>query len=159
MKRFHIHVGVEKLDESIRFYSALFGAEPVKTKSDYAKWMIDDPRLNFAISTRANTKGVDHLGIQVEENGELDELRGRLKAADMATFDEGETVCCYAQSDKTWVQDPTGIAWETYRTMEDVQLFSGKPETHEGACCTPEIIAKPEPACCGSFDTAAGCCG
>ena len=157
MKRFHIHVGVEKLDESIRFYSALFGAEPVKTKPDYAKWMIDDPRVNFAISTRAS-KGVDHLGIQVEETGELDELRGRLKAADMAVFDEGETVCCYAQSDKSWIQDPTGIPWETYRTMEDAQLFSGKVETHEAACCTPETMGQREPACCVPSEKTTGCC-
>ncbi|HEU4638549.1 MAG TPA: VOC family protein, partial [Candidatus Binatia bacterium] len=96
MKRIHIHVGVEKLDESIRFYSAILGAQPVKTKADYAKWMIEDPRVNFAISTRASKNGVDHLGIQVEENEELEELRGRIRSADRAVFDEGETVCCYA---------------------------------------------------------------
>ena len=129
MKRFHIHVGVEKLDESIRFYSALFGAEPIKTKTDYAKWLLDDPRVNFAISTRASKKGVDHLGIQVEENGELDELRSRLESAALPVFDEGETVCCYAKSDKTWVQDPAGIAWETYRTMEDAQIYGENPAT------------------------------
>jgi catechol 2,3-dioxygenase-like lactoylglutathione lyase family enzyme len=127
MKRFHIHVGVEKLDESIRFYSALFGAEPVKRKPDYAKWLLEDPRVNFAISTRAKKNGMDHLGIQVEEEGELTELRERLKAADMAVVEEGETVCCYARSDKSWVQDPAGIPWEAYRTMEDAQLFSGRP--------------------------------
>jgi catechol 2,3-dioxygenase-like lactoylglutathione lyase family enzyme len=157
VKRFHIHVGVEKLDESIRFYSALFGAKPVKTKPDYAKWMIDDPRVNFAISTRASQKGVDHLGIQVEENGELDELRERLKAADMAVFDEGETVCCYAQSDKSWIQDPTGLPWEAYRTMEDAQLFSGKAETHDGACCTPETMGVPDR--CEPSNTTTECCG
>ena len=101
MKRFHIHVGVEKLDESIRFYSALFGAEPVKAKPDYAKWLLEDPRVNFAISTRAKTKGVDHLGIQVEEESELMELRDRLKAGDMAVVEEGETICCYARSEKS----------------------------------------------------------
>ena len=124
MKRFHIHVGVEKLDESIRFYSALFGAEPVKTKTDYAKWLLDDPRVNFAISTRTKKMGMDHLGIQVEEEHELTELRDRLKAGDMAVVEEGETVCCYARSDKSWIQDPAGIPWEAYRTMEDAQLFS-----------------------------------
>ena len=98
MKRFHIHIGVEKLDESIRFYRALFGAEPVKTKTDYAKWLLEDPRVNFAISTRAKKKGVDHLGIQVEEESELTELRERLKAGDMVVAEEAETVCCYARS-------------------------------------------------------------
>lgn len=145
MKRFHIHVGVEKLDEAIRFYSALFGAEPAKTKPDYAKWMLEDPRINFAISTRANKKGVDHLGIQVDEDGELNELRGRLQKADMAVVNEGETVCCYARSDKSWVEDPAGIAWEAYRTMEDAQMFSGKAATSETACCGPS-------------EKAAGCC-
>lgn len=145
MKRFHIHVGVEKLDEAIRFYSALFGAEPAKTKPDYAKWMLEDPRINFAISTRANKKGVDHLGIQVDEDAELNDLRGRLQKADMAVVNEGETVCCYARSDKSWVEDPAGIAWEAYRTMEDAQMFSGKPTT-------------PETACCGPAEKAGGCC-
>src|SRR5438105_13251362 len=123
MKQFHINVCVEKLDESIRFYSPLFGAEPVKTKTDYAKWLIEDPRVNFAISTRAK-KGVDHLGIQVEDEHELTEMRDRLKTGEMAVVEEGETVCCYARSEKSWVQDPAGIAWEAYRTMEDVQLFA-----------------------------------
>jgi len=101
MKRFHIHVGVEQLDESIRFYSALFGAGPVKTKTDYAKWLLADPHVNFAISTRGKKNGLDHLGIQVEEESELAELRDRLKAADLAVVEEGETVCCYARSEKS----------------------------------------------------------
>lgn len=138
MKRFHIHIGVEKLDESIRFYSALFGAEPVKTKSDYAKWMLDDPRVNFAISTRARKKGVDHLGIQVEEESELSELRERIETADMTVLDEGATICCYARSDKSWIQDPAGIPWEAYRTMEDAQFFSGNVDSSETACCVPQ---------------------
>ena len=137
MKRMHIHVGVENLDQSIRFYNALFGAKPVKTKTDYAKWMLDDPRVNFAISTRLNKTGVDHLGLQVDEDSELETLRDRLKSADMSIFDEGETVCCYARSDKSWVADPSGIAWEAYKTMEDVQLFSSAPAAKETACCTP----------------------
>jgi catechol 2,3-dioxygenase-like lactoylglutathione lyase family enzyme len=138
MKRFHIHIGVDKLDESIRFYSALFGADPVKTKSDYAKWMLDDPRINFAISTRSGKKGVDHLGIQAEEEKELSELRERIETADMTVLDEGATVCCYARSDKSWIQDPAGIPWEAYRTMEDAQFFSGHAENSEGACCVPQ---------------------
>ena len=156
MKRFHIHVGVENLDESIRFYSALFGAEPVKAKPDYAKWLLEDPCVNFAISTRAN-KGMDHLGIQVEEESELTELRERLKAGNIAATEEGETVCCYARSDKSWIQDPAGIPWETYRTMEDAQLFSGQSDQAETACCTPDTMGMPE--CCEPSEKTAGCCG
>ena len=155
MKQLHIHVGVEKLDESIRFYSALFGAEPVKTKTDYAKWLIEDPRVNFAISTRAK-KGVDHLGIQVEDEHELTEMRDRLKTGEMAVVEEGETVCCYARSEKSWVQDPAGIAWEAYRTMEDVHLFAGHAEPMESACCTPETKGTPD--CCEPSEKTAGCC-
>jgi len=154
MKRFHIHVGVEKLDESIRFYSALFGAQPVKTKLDYAKWMLEDPRLNFAISTRAGKKGVDHLGLQVDDATELHALRDQLSKANLSTHDEGETVCCYSKSEKTWVEDPSGIAWEAYHTMEDAQIFSSKDES---ACCTPETMGKPE--CCIPSEKTAGCCG
>ncbi len=156
MKRLHIHVGVEKLNDGIQFYSALFGAQPVKTKTDYAKWMLDDPRVNFAISTRASKKGVDHLGIQVEEDGELAEIRARLKSADLSIVDEGETVCCYAKSEKSWVQDPAGIAWEAYKTMEDADIFAGKMEEN-GACCTPETMGQPE--CCEPSAKTAGCCG
>ncbi len=134
MKRMHIHVGVERLDEGINFYSALFGAQPVKVKDDYAKWMLDDPRINFAISTRAGT-GVDHLGLQVDESTELDAMRERLKQADMTLFDEGETVCCYARSEKSWVKDPAGVAWEAYQTMEDVQLFGETQPAGDTACC------------------------
>jgi hypothetical protein len=156
MKRFHIHVGVEKLDEAIRFYSTLFGAEPMKTKPDYAKWLLEDPRINFAISTRAKTKGIDHLGIQVDEEQELTELRDRLKGGDMAVVEEGETVCCYARSDKSWIQDPAGIPWEAYRTMEDAQLFSGPAEQIERACCTPETKGMPD--CCEPSPQTAVCC-
>ncbi len=138
MKRFHIHIGVDNLDEAIKFYSGLFGADPVKAKSDYAKWMLDDPRVNFAISTRAKMKGVDHLGIQVEEESELNELRSRLERADMKVLEEGTTTCCYAQSDKSWIQDPAGIPWEAYRTMEDAQFFSDSTGSTESACCTPD---------------------
>ncbi len=138
MKRMHIHVGVENLEQSIKFYNVLFGAQPVKTKTDYAKWMLDESRINFAISTRSGKTGVDHLGLQVDEDNELEALRDRLKSADMSVFDEGETVCCYARSDKSWVEDPSGIAWEAYKTMEDVQLFSASSASEEGACCAPE---------------------
>ncbi len=155
MKRLHIHVGVDHLDESIRFYSTLFGAAPIKTKPDYAKWLLDDPCVNFAISTRAK-KGVDHLGIQVEEDTKLAEVRDRFKAKDVTLADEGETVCCYARSEKSWVQDPSGIAWETYRTMEDGQLFSGQAESTGSACCTPDTMGTPD--CCEPSEKTAGCC-
>lgn len=144
MKRLHIHVGVDNLAQSIRFYSALFGAEPVKTKPDYAKWMLESPHVNFAISTRAGETGVNHLGIQVDDESELTELRTRLKNADMSVVDEGETVCCYAKSEKSWVHDPAGIPWEAYRTMEDAEIFKAEkteatgscaPETKAGSCC------------------------
>jgi catechol 2,3-dioxygenase-like lactoylglutathione lyase family enzyme len=156
MKRLHLHIGVQNLDESVKFYSALFGANPVKTKPDYAKWMLDDPRVNFAISTRSGKKGLDHLGIQVDDAAELEELRTHLSQANLSTHDEGETVCCYARSEKSWVQDPDGIAWEAYHTMEDAQIFSGQDHAPEGACCAPDPKKKEESACCGP--ESAGCC-
>lgn len=139
MKRMHINVGVTDIAQSIKFYNALFGEEPVKIKGDYAKWMLENPRVNFAISNRSGSQGVDHLGVQVDEESELEELRQRLKAADLATFDEGETQCCYARSDKSWVQDPSGVAWEAFNTMEDVELYSGstKAASATSACCVP----------------------
>lgn len=155
MKRLHVHIGVENLSEGITFYTTLFGVPPMKTKQDYAKWLLDDPRVNFAISTRAK-KGVDHLGIQVDEDTELAEVRERLKAKDVPLTDEGETICCYARSEKSWIQDPSGIAWEAYRTMEDVQLFSGQDESDEGACCTSETMGTPD--CCEPSAKTAGCC-
>jgi catechol 2,3-dioxygenase-like lactoylglutathione lyase family enzyme len=139
MKRFHVHVGVKDLEKSVRFYSTLFGQEPSKLKEDYAKWMLEDPRINFAISTRAGTEGVDHLGIQVDAAEELTELSDRLKKADLHVQDEGEATCCYARSEKAWVADPSGVAWEAYRTMGDVEVFKEKPANQaEAACCAPE---------------------
>jgi lactoylglutathione lyase len=141
MKRLHIHLSVEKLEDAVKFYSALFGAQPVKLKTDYAKWLIDDPRVNFAISARGRKAGLDHFGIQVEDDAELAEVRERIQTAEMKTLDEGETTCCYAKADKTWVIDPAGVAWEAYRTMGDVEFF-GKDQALEnqadaGACCAP----------------------
>lgn len=155
MKRLHIHVGVGNIEQSIRFYSALFGAEPVKTKPDYAKWMLDDPHVNFAISTRTGDKGVNHLGIQVDEESELSELRDRLKQAAMPVVDEGETVCCYARSEKSWIHDPAGIAWEAYRTMEDAEIFRAEKPAAEGGCCAPEAGAA---ACCAPQAKNGSCC-
>jgi catechol 2,3-dioxygenase-like lactoylglutathione lyase family enzyme len=146
MKRFHIHVGVTDLDKSIQFYSTLFGQKPTKLKDDYAKWMLEDPRLNFAISTRVGENGVDHLGIQVENTSELAEITQRLKAADLGVYDEGETTCCYAESNKAWVKDPSGLAWEAYQNMADAEVFSAKKaESHGSACCVSD---KQDSSCC-----------
>jgi catechol 2,3-dioxygenase-like lactoylglutathione lyase family enzyme len=155
MKRMHIHVGVEHLDQAIAFYSALFGEQPTKIKSDYAKWMLDDPRINFAISTQGGSKGVNHLGIQVEEDSELEELRARLKAADLSLFDEGETVCCYARSDKSWIEDPAGIAWEAYRTMEEAQYFSRSGNAGE---FVEPAIQNGASASAAPVERSGGCC-
>ncbi len=158
MTRLHIHISVNDLAQSTKFYSALFGADPTTQKQDYAKWMLDDPCVNFAISARGATKpGLDHLGIQAEDETEMATLRARFKHADMQIFDEGKTTCCYAESDKTWVQDPSHIARETYHTMAEVDFFHGKAENltenlydapvAQNACCVPE--AKPEAnSCC-----------
>ena len=137
MKRLHIHIGVKNLDESVRFYSALFGENPSKQKDDYAKWMLDDPHVNFAISTRVGTTGLDHLGIQVDDPKELEALREQMSAANISTHSDGETTCCYAKSEKSWVEDPNGLAWEAYHTMEDAQIFSEDHESQDGACCLP----------------------
>jgi len=147
MKRMHIHISIDDLSESINFYSKLFGSEPTKRKADYAKWMLDDPRVNFAISASGTKPGVDHLGIQVDEASELDDVRGRLKNADMQTFGEGETTCCYAKSDKTWVEDPSGIAWETYMTLADAPTFKETP-AKGNACCTPRTKETESTGCC-----------
>ena len=148
MKRFHIHVGVKDLNHSIQFYSTLFGQKPTKLKDDYAKWMLEDPRINFAISTRSGKEGVDHLGMQVDESHELSEITERLKKADLGVFDEGTTTCCYAESSKAWVKDPAGIAWEAYQTMNDAETFNAKPkvETSTSACCAPKTTTKT--SCC-----------
>ena len=117
MKRLHVHAGVGDLDASIAFYSTLFGAAPDVVKPDYAKWMLEDPRVNFAISSgRHESKGIEHLGIQAEDQAELAEVYGRLKAADRPILEEGRTTCCYARSEKSWIADPDGIAWEAFFT-------------------------------------------
>jgi catechol 2,3-dioxygenase-like lactoylglutathione lyase family enzyme len=137
MKRFHVHAHVEDLPQSVAFYSKMFGAEPTRIESDYAKWMLDDPRINFAISTRGDKPGVDHLGIQTDTEEELVELKARAQAADMALLDDGETTCCYARSDKYWITDPQGIAWEQFHTLGDIPVFSERKPTvaTESACC------------------------
>ena len=161
MKRFHVHAHVENLQASIAFYSKLFGAEPTRLESDYAKWMLDDPRINFAISTRGGKPGVDHLGIQTDTEAELVELKQRAQAADMAMLDEGQTTCCYARSDKYWLQDPQGIAWEQYHTLGDIPVFSeARPAAAatESACCaTPATRGKPI-GIAVKADTKSSCC-
>ncbi|MGM0421790.1 MAG: ArsI/CadI family heavy metal resistance metalloenzyme [Pseudomonadota bacterium] len=159
MKRLHMHIGVENLDDSIRFYNALFNAAPVKVKADYAKWMLDDPRINFAISTRASKPGIDHLGIQTDDQEGLEALRTQISAANISTHSDGETTCCYAKSEKSWVEDPNGVAWEVYHTMEDVELFSENADQAETACCTPEAEAEKKTSSCATpSEKASGCC-
>ena len=138
MKRFHVHVHVDDLSASIAFYSKLFAAEPARVESDYAKWMLDDPRVNFAISNRGGEPGVDHLGLQTDSEEELVELKARAQAADMTLLDAGETSCCYARSDKYWLTDPDGLAWEQFHTLGTIPTFSEARKSDEaqgGACC------------------------
>jgi len=145
MKRLHVHVGVQDLAQSIGFYSILFGAEPTVVKPDYAKWMLDDPRVNFAISSRGEAAGgIEHLGIQVEDRDELAEVYERLKAADRAVLDEGCTTCCYAKSEKSWIGDPDGVVWEAFFTSGDATVYGDSPllgalrdERSADACCAP----------------------
>ena len=123
MKRFHVHVGVRDLQQSIRFYSAMFAAAPTVRKPDYAKWMLDDPRVNFAISTRAEKAGLDHLGIQAEDDAELEEIGSRLAQADVSLLPQKGATCCYAKSDKYWTLDPQGIAWESFHSLDSVPVY------------------------------------
>lgn len=164
MKRFHVHAHVADLSASIAFYTRLFGVGPTRREADYAKWMLEDPRLNFAISTRGSTPGVDHLGIQVDDEAELAALKARAEAADRgALLDEGATSCCYAKSEKHWVTDPQGIAWEHFHTLGDIPVFrEGAPAAEaEAACCTP-AVERPRGRPVGIAVTAApaqgGCC-
>jgi catechol 2,3-dioxygenase-like lactoylglutathione lyase family enzyme len=164
MKRLHVHVAVEDLAASVKFYSALFAADPAVTKPDYAKWMLDDPRVNFAISARGVTPGLDHFGIQVENQAELAEIYARLQQADSPVLEEGETTCCYAQSEKAWIADPQGLPWETFLTTGESIVYGDGADitqirTASTACCTPEmpqdVSCAPKPdhapkaACCG----------
>lgn len=142
MKRMHMHVSVDDLAQSVGFYSALFGTKPTVEKPDYAKWMLDDPRVNFAISQRGVKPGLDHVGIQVDNESELNEIKARMDAADMATLSQASTTCCYARSDKHWVQDPSGIAWEAYHTLDSAPTFNNADsQPADGACCTPQMNA------------------
>jgi hypothetical protein len=153
MNRFHVHLHVEDLGKSIGFYSKLFAAEPTRIEADYAKWMLEDPRINFAISTRGTTPGIDHLGFQTDSAEELGALKARAEAADMALLDSGETTCCYARSDKHWITDPQGIAWEQFHTLGNIALFNEAlpaPASTSGSCCAPPVSAVAAPtATCG----------
>ena len=145
MKLLHVHIAVDDLDKSIGFYSTLFGARPAVQKEDYAKWMLDDPRVNLAISQRNRTAGIDHLGIQIDSDRELQELATRLKAAGEQTRDQEAITCCYAQSNKAWVNDPSGVRWETFFTFGEATTYGeDEPAVHavaESSCCA-------KAACC-----------
>ncbi len=149
MKRFHVHVAVPDLAKSIRFYSTMFGAEPAVVKDDYAKWMLEDPRVNFAISQRGGAAGVNHLGFQVDDASELQEIHGRLDAADAGVLEEKDVSCCYARSDKYWTTDPAGIPWESFQNLGSVPFYNGETkEAQKGACCAPAEGAPARAACC-----------
>lgn len=159
MKRFHVHAHVDNLQASVAFYSKLFGAEPTRQERDYAKWMLDDPRINFAISARGGKAGVDHLGIQADTPEELAELKARAQAADVALLDQGATSCCYAKSEKHWVTDPQGIAWEQFQTLADIPTFGAGQAAvlaSASACCPGDaprgkpvgVAVKPASSCC-----------
>ena len=140
MKRFHVHVAVDDLETNIRFYSSVFGTQPTVRKPDYAKWMVEDPRINFAISQRGAKAGVDHLGFQVDSDEELIALRKQVANAEIAAFDQPGATCCYARSDKYWITDPQGIAWETYHTLGEAEIYGATTrKVEEGsACCSPK---------------------
>jgi len=157
VKRFHVHVGVEDLGKSIAFYSGLFGVEPTVTRNDYAKWMLDDPRINFAISQKCGaTKGIEHIGVQVETSEELAEFYGRLKSTDAPVLEEGATTCCYAQSEKSWIADPDGVVWEAFLTTGNSTVYGESPDlavlasanAAPGQCCAPALAQKPATSTC-----------
>jgi catechol 2,3-dioxygenase-like lactoylglutathione lyase family enzyme len=146
MKRFHVHVAVEDIDRSIEFYTTLFATAPAVRKPDYAKWMLDDPRVNFAISRRGAAAGIDHLGIQVEDAAELAEMADRLTRAEAPVLEEKATTCCYAQSDKQWIADPQGVAWETFFTHGEAAIYGNAGATEQLATMPAKA-----PACgCGA---------
>ena len=162
MKRFHVHMHVDDLAKNIAFYTQLFAAEPARVESDYAKWMLDDPRVNFAISTRGSKPGLDHQGFQVDDAEELTALKARASAADLAMLDEGTTTCCYARSDKHWITDPQGIAWEHFHSLGNIPIFneSATPTAAESTCCPPSAPQQATAAACCSppSSTSKSCC-
>jgi hypothetical protein len=176
MKRFHLHLHVNDLQASIHFYTRLFATDPSRVETDYAKWMLEDPKVNFAISTRGSKPGLDHLGFQTETTEELAQLKAQAVTAEMALTDEGDTTCCYARSEKHWIMDPQGIPWEHFHTLGNIPVFNesdtmatgsaccapneqvtktGAVTTAASTCCTPAPVAKT--SCCGS-GKATSCC-
>lgn len=165
MKRFHVHIAVDDLGRSVAFYSNLFATQPTVLKTDYAKWMLDDPRVNFAISARGAPAGVEHLGIQSDDDSELADLYGRLARADGPVREEGATTCCYMRSEKSWITDPAGVPWEMFRSFGESEVFGGGATAQdagraggEQACCTPQT---PQGACCppkGAKAASEACC-
>ena len=149
MKRFHVHVGVDDVAASTAFYSGLFGQEPSVIKPDYAKWMLEDPRINFAISHGHDGKGIRHLGIQVENGEELAEVYGRLSAAQGPVLEEGATTCCYARSEKSWIADPDGVVWEAFLTTGEATVYGGSPELQQLAAATGVLQTAASASCCG----------
>jgi len=163
MKRFHVHVSVQDLGHSVRFYSALFGAEPAVVKADYAKWMLDDPAVNFAISARGAALGVNHLGLQFDSDEDLEAIESRLDATGVIGVPERDAACCYARSDKYWTVDPAGIAWEQFHTTGEIAVFGeelGRAEKRADGCCTPAVntVAMVNAGCCGDSGAKSNCC-
>jgi hypothetical protein len=159
MKRFHLHVSVEDLDESVRFYSTLFATQPAVRQTDYAKWMLEDPRINFAISTDRQPLGVNHLGFQLDSNAELRGMQAQLEAADSKLIQENEQPCCYARSDKYWVTDPTGIAWETFHTLSSIPVYGeDTPVFNHGSSTVPTTEAPSNTCCLPAKAESDSCC-
>jgi len=165
MKRFHVHVSVNDIQQSIRFYATLFGVQPAVKEVDYAKWMLDDPRINFAISQRGEVVGINHLGIQVDSDSELHGMKQQLQDADSNLIQQTGSACCYAKSDKYWVSDPSGIAWETFHTLSSAPVFSDEHSMQaDNGCCIPlkqQADQVNNSACCIPTKTSPGqaCCG
>ena len=151
MKRFHVHVAVDDIAASVRFYSTLFAAEPSVRKDDYAKWMLDDPRVNFAISARGEARGIDHLGFQVDSDEELEAMHGQLLQAHGTIIAEKAATCCYARSDKYWITDPSGVAWETFHALGSAPIYGSDSSRRISECCTP-LDADAKAPCCGSAE-------
>lgn len=166
MKRFHVHMHVTDLPKNIAFYSAMFNAQPARSELDYAKWMLEDPPLNFAVSTRGSSTGVDHMGIQVDNSMELLALKAQAQTADMALLDDGVTNCCYAKSDKYWLTDPQGVAWEQFHTLESIPVFGEQAASpvvdsapaEAAACCAPRAAPGGKPLGVAVVASKSACC-
>jgi len=167
MKRLHIHLSVDDLEQNVDFYSTLFGCQPTVQHTDYAKWMLDDPRVNFAISNQSAKTGLDHLGIQAENTEELKTIKQQLDATQTPIEAQQNAACCYVRSDKYWVTDPQGIAWESFHSLSEIPTFNDKQAASDGenpfsscapepaketasSCCTPEPAQQSESSCCGN---------